>query len=396
MAAPRETIWPLKPHSRGKHLVLKEYLKAWLPILGQTEGRILFLDGFAGPGEYEGGEKGSPIIALRAFLEHSARRNITAEVKFIFIEKKQDRADHLRRLVAPWESELPRGSDVQIVCGAFDETVARELDALAGAGKTLAPCFAMVDPFGVRDTPMHVLRRILTHPKSEVYVSVMYESIHRFDDADEFEAPLRSLYGCDDWKDCVEVPDAHGRRRCFLALYERQLREAGAEQVVRFDLYDGGRHKYSIFHASRHPLASDKMKAAIWSIDPGGNFVFRGGRTDQLLLGVDQPNFAPLREALRDRLRGKGWVQIEDIREFVMSDQTDYHSSQLRKQALIPMEEAGKIEVRQLGNENAQQAMIPGLLDDDVPPPRKVMNYPRGTELRITRTATGSRRITGG
>ncbi|MXX78600.1 MAG: three-Cys-motif partner protein TcmP [Gemmatimonadales bacterium] len=79
---PRETVWELKPHSLGKHLVLKQYLKAWLPILGQTQGRIIFLDGFAGPGEYKGGEEGSPIIALRAFVEHSAARQIKAEVKF--------------------------------------------------------------------------------------------------------------------------------------------------------------------------------------------------------------------------------------------------------------------------------------------------------------------------
>ena len=174
MSAPRETIWELKPHSLGKHRVLREYLKAWLPILGQTQGRIIFLDGFAGPGEYEGGEEGSPIIALKAFVEHSARQNITAEVKFVFIEKKEDRARHLERLVRPLVMQLPPGS-VEIVCGAFDETLARELDSLVDAGKTLAPCFAMVDPFGVSDTPMDVIERILAHSMSEVYISVMYE-----------------------------------------------------------------------------------------------------------------------------------------------------------------------------------------------------------------------------
>ena len=100
-----------------------------------------------------------------AFLNHSARQKITADVKFIFIEKERDRAEHLRQLVIPLAERLPAGSDAQIVCGAFDETVARELDALVDANETLAPCFAMVDPFGVRDTPMAVLRRILAHAR---------------------------------------------------------------------------------------------------------------------------------------------------------------------------------------------------------------------------------------
>lgn len=47
---PKNTLWPLEPHTRGKHLVLKHYLDAWFPILGSWSGRILFIDGFAGPG----------------------------------------------------------------------------------------------------------------------------------------------------------------------------------------------------------------------------------------------------------------------------------------------------------------------------------------------------------
>ncbi len=45
-------VWPIGPHTPGKHLVLREYLKAWLPIMGMTQGRILFIDGFCGPGSF--------------------------------------------------------------------------------------------------------------------------------------------------------------------------------------------------------------------------------------------------------------------------------------------------------------------------------------------------------
>src|SRR6266480_4373366 len=75
------TLWPLGEHTPGKHLVLRNYLNAWLPILGMTHDRIVFIDGFAGPGEYAGGEPGSPIIALRALKEHVAKTRFSAEVK---------------------------------------------------------------------------------------------------------------------------------------------------------------------------------------------------------------------------------------------------------------------------------------------------------------------------
>ena len=384
MAVPREKIWPLKPHSLGKHRVLKEYLKAWLPILGLTQERIIFLDGFAGPGAYKGGEDGSPIIALNAFLEHSAKNKITAEVKFVFIENEQDRADHLDGLVRPLKARLPQGSEVRVVCGAFDETLAQQLESLADVDKPFPPCFAMVDPFGVSDTPMRVMERILAHRMSEVYISVMYEHINRFRSSDEFRGPLDSLFGCADWRTCVDLNDGRERRRCLFDLYKRQLREAGAEQVIHFDLFDRGQHKYSIFHASRHPRASNEMKAAIWSVDPGGGFVFHGGQAEQLTLGVE-PNFRPLQDALRNRFRGKRWVTIEEVEEFVMSDETDYHRTQLRRQALAPMEDRGELQVRpREGKRPAPQATLPGLFDAEVPPRRKARTYPPGTELRIS------------
>ena len=56
---PRTTTWSLEPHTKGKHLVLQHYMGAWLPILTSWNGRVLFIDAFAGPGEYTGGEAGS-------------------------------------------------------------------------------------------------------------------------------------------------------------------------------------------------------------------------------------------------------------------------------------------------------------------------------------------------
>ena len=76
---PKDTVWERDPHTEGKHLVLRHYLNAWLPILGSWNGRIVFLDGFAGPGEYKGGEDGSPIVALKAFAEHAHKGVIKAE-----------------------------------------------------------------------------------------------------------------------------------------------------------------------------------------------------------------------------------------------------------------------------------------------------------------------------
>ena len=70
VAVPKDTIWPIEPHTSAKHQILRKYLDAWLPILGTYNKRIVYIDGFSGPGEYTGGEPGSPIIALEAARTH--------------------------------------------------------------------------------------------------------------------------------------------------------------------------------------------------------------------------------------------------------------------------------------------------------------------------------------
>jgi three-Cys-motif partner protein len=161
----------------------------------------------------------------------------------------------------------------------------------------LAPAFVMIDPFGVSGTPMSVVRRLLQNPRCEIYFSLMYEWLNRFKASPEFEPHLDELFGCRDWKDLIEIQDPEERRTALYALYEKQLRDAGAKQVIHFDIFDGNRLKYSIFFASQHEVGADRMKAAIWKAAPDGGFAFHGSRTPELAL-VASPDFGPLKGQL--------------------------------------------------------------------------------------------------
>jgi len=338
---PKDVVWPFEPHTKGKHEVLRHYLEAWFPILGSTQGRIVFIDGFAGPGQYDKGERGSPLIALDVFRQHQAK--FKAEVQFVFIEKEAKRAAHLKTLIDELKPSLPKGCDVDVLPGAFDETMAGVLDVLDAQGKKLAPAFVMVDPFGVSDTPMAVIERILRGDKTEVYVSFMYRDINRFKATKEFAKPLTDLFGTDRWREGIDR-EGEAKKDFFYGLYERQLREAGAKHVLHFDLYEGNQLVYAIFFATRHWLGTDRMKQAIWKVAPFGDFSFRGTHSKQLTLGLETVDYAPLRKALQDRFKGKGFVTIERVTEFVGSDQTDFHSRQI-KPVLRSMEKEKLIEV---------------------------------------------------
>ena len=77
---------------RVKHELIREYLNGWLPKLGYSAGRIVYIDTHAGRGTHLQGELGSPLVALKTFLEHNHRDRILerSQVVFWFIERDEE------------------------------------------------------------------------------------------------------------------------------------------------------------------------------------------------------------------------------------------------------------------------------------------------------------------
>ena len=345
MSPPKSTLWPIDPHTRGKHQVLRNYLNAWLPIMATRNGRILFIDGFSGPGQYEGGEDGSPLIAMKALCDHSAKGHFRAKIVFLFVDDDPRRTAHLNTVAEPLKKELGERAEVHIETGPFDETVGGLAQELASAGEQLAPAFVMVDPFGVSDTPMSVIGRILKHAQSEVFITFMWDFINRLHSTEEYPPHLDALFGTPSWREAVKIVDWNERKRAVFSLYKEQLKLHGAEYVVHFDLYEGAKDRlvYAIFHATKHPKGCDRMKQAIWAVAPFDGMAFRPGTGRMIdLFSADR---SELMQQLRQRFGDTQWHDVDELEEWTMTDATVYHSGHLRS-ALVELENASQLEAR--------------------------------------------------
>jgi three-Cys-motif partner protein len=165
MAAPKTTIWTLDPHTRAKHAILRRYLQAWVPILTRAGyDHVAYIDGFAGPGQYSGGEDGSPIIALKSAL---GARNMNATVSFLFVDDKLDRTKELEENIG--SLSLPKNFSVKIEGDrTFSAAFADFRQSLGGA---LPPTFAFIDPFGWTGVPFSVVQYILSQPSCETLIT---------------------------------------------------------------------------------------------------------------------------------------------------------------------------------------------------------------------------------
>ena len=92
---PDDVILQMAPHTKAKHSILKEYMNGWLAIIGQTSGRLVYLDGFAGSDHYDDGSHGSPSIVIDCARNHFLKDKIKSEMVFIFTEIDAGRYNHL-------------------------------------------------------------------------------------------------------------------------------------------------------------------------------------------------------------------------------------------------------------------------------------------------------------
>jgi three-Cys-motif partner protein len=371
MSPPKSTRWSLDPHTQAKHLILRRYLEAWLPIMAAYNGRIVFIDGFAGPGRYANGAEGSPLIALRTLLDHpqfaSPRSN--RQMTFIFTEADQIRFHALQKELA--RIETPSWVTVQSVPSAFAPAITDLLDSIEANHGTLAPTFAFIDPFGFAGVPLQLISRILDNPRCECLITFMFEPINRFiaHPNQRIQAQFDQLFGGESWRPLLQLPTGPTRRNALVELYRSRLTSvAGAEYVRTFEMIDGGnRTEYFLYFATHSLKGLSKMKEAMWRADPVGGQAFSDFTvSNQMVLLQPQADLDLLRQMLVDRFSEQGLVDIEDVARFVLVDTPFSESIHLKRKTLGPMESEGVLDVRR-------------------PPGKRnrAGEYPDGTRLRF-------------
>jgi three-Cys-motif partner protein len=343
MAKPRGTLWTLEEHSKAKHEILRRYLSAWLPIMSRFNGRLVLVDGFAGPGRYDGGEDGSPLIMLKALLEHDHFDKMDCEFIYLFIEEREDRAKRLEEEISTLT--IPDNVKWEVITGNFQEVFGGEIKELQEAGKQLAPTFAFVDPFGYSDAPMDLTASILEFRKCEVLIYVPLPSINRWISLPAQEPAMTALFGSEDWKDALKL---HGKdRRKFLHdLFRVQLLRQGEVQFVRsFEIVTkNGTGGYHLFFGTGHEKGLKAMKTAMWGVDPQEGRSFRDSTgSDQLVLMEPDPDLGRLDKMMRAHF-GESEFSIEDAERFALTE-TPYLPTHVRRGCLVPAERADELGV---------------------------------------------------
>jgi three-Cys-motif partner protein len=261
-----------KPWSPYKDMILAYYLTPYLSKVCSLGKPVVVVDCFAGPGCFEDGTDGSPLIISKAVRQIASKGKA---VSALFIEEKRKYFQRLRESV----------KDYQDVCRTKHESFVDSAKEIADLGRNNT-VFVYIDPYGIKplhfDTLAGIYDNIAKGSSVEVLLNFNASSLIRNglaalkcsqqDDKEEevdrtmTPADIDAIAGNTYWRGIVtsDISFADKEAQCiteYMRLMKRYF-----DKVCSYGIKEKYEHtipKYRLLFGSRHEDAFILMNDAI-------------------------------------------------------------------------------------------------------------------------------------
>lgn len=261
-------LWRIDPHTTIKHLVYRHYLGCWMGKVLQKFPEAAIIDGFAGPGEYECGADGSPIIVAKMFLDHHS----SAKLKHLHLvaqEERSDRVQHLVRQVVLLRVDPRLHIDVREP--ASFPVVLTTLTAVAHRDNERRPVLWILDPYNWEPVPATVVDACLRGPRDEVMLTFFVDEVYRFMNSPAHETAITRYLGTDEWKELRTVSHEGMCKSALIDLYCRRLRDGSGVLTGQFSIgVKNQTPRYAIIFATHSPAGLECWNPVTWRLDHRG------------------------------------------------------------------------------------------------------------------------------
>ena len=186
--------------STKKHRIVSKYVSGWetlvLPKAKAREGKIIYVDLFSGPGQYEDGTPSIPLLVLQHLTNTPALRDY---FQTVFNDKNTDYIETLEPRIA----QLPGIDRLRHQPKLRNRTIGR--DIIPHIKRVDVPTLFFADPFGYEGVSIDLIDAALSHWGSDFLFFFNYNRINMDlgsnamnEPIDEFFAPARSTTPGDD------------------------------------------------------------------------------------------------------------------------------------------------------------------------------------------------------
>jgi three-Cys-motif partner protein len=259
-----------RDQTRVKHAILEKYLKAYFHILSRAHSEIVYIDGFAGPGEYgpqAAKEPGSPLRALELI---SSEQKFRGRVRTYFIEPNENYFRQLNQAVSDSHSSAGFGYEPICFNAEFADGVDRVINSL---GSSLPPTFLFVDPCGVSGVSMAAIAKVIKFDSCEAFLFFNIEGLRRVVGLERPGQALIELFGSEAaalalHEEIRKLPSVGDREALILTKYCAELHSnCNAKFITPFRIERADRKSTShyLIHVTKHRKGFRIMKEVMYS-----------------------------------------------------------------------------------------------------------------------------------
>ncbi|HLI63849.1 MAG TPA: three-Cys-motif partner protein TcmP [Terriglobales bacterium] len=245
-----------------KATIVRDYFWAWAKVILPTvkkrrDGRIAYIDLFAGPGRYKDGTKSTPLLVLESGI---ADPDMRERLVTLFNDADKNNAAALLKEI----EALPGVQKLRYKPQVQAEEVGDKIVAMFEE-KKLVPTFFFVDPWGYKGLSLGLINSVLKNWGCDCVFFFNYNRINMGLNNEAVERHMNVLFGDERATQLraqlAGLPPGEREIAIVEALSE-SIRELGADYVLPFCFKDenGTRTSHHLVFATKHPLGYRIMK----------------------------------------------------------------------------------------------------------------------------------------
>jgi len=247
--------------SEVKARIVSNYFDAWARIIAPrtmlSDGRIAYIDLFAGPGRYEDGSASTPLMVLSKAITNPKLRDAVVPL-FNDADEK-----HTRTL----EAEIARLDRIEmlkhqpkIYTGDIDRTAAEYFESFR-----MIPTFCLIDPFGYKGLSSELIHGVIKDWGSDCVFFFNYSRINAGVSNESVFHHMEALFGKENFRELRERllgKSSQARERLILEHLERSMIDAGASFVLPFRFRNDSdtRTTHYLVFVTKHQTGYEIMK----------------------------------------------------------------------------------------------------------------------------------------
>ncbi len=307
--------------SRVKTAIVANYFKAWADVMisvvkRQANGRIAYVDLFAGPGRYSDGTPSTPLIILEKAINDPDLRQALLTV---FNDKNSDHCRNLETAIASIEGIQDLRFKPQVSCHEIGEDIVKEFEKLRKI-----PTLTFIDPWGYKGLSLRLINAVMRNWGCDCIFFFNYNRISMGLPNEIVDEHMDCLFGqarAENLRQKLKFLESDDRELTILEELAEALQELGGEYVLPFSFLNnkGTRTSHHLIFVSKHVRGYQIMKdimARQSSMSEQGVPTFRYCRADRkyhLLFELSRP-LEDLEEMLLNDFVGQT-LSMEEIFE---------------------------------------------------------------------------------